>query len=474
MAKQMGLQTVFVNDRAKSRELRKAKLVVLEGEDKGKSFEISKAKVYAGRSSVNDIVLSDASISGTHFEIRAEEEGFLLRDLGSTNGTRVGGCLLREVYLAPNATFRAGNSTIKLVPSDEVVEIPLHDEEHFHGVIGRSVAMREVFALLQKVASSELTVLIEGETGTGKERVARAIHDASRRKKKPYVVLDCSSIPRDLMESYVFGHEKGAFTGAVSQHQGAFEQAAGGTLFLDEIGELPLELQPRLLRVLENREFKRVGGAKTIRSDCRVIAATNRELRAEVADGNFREDLYFRLTVIQLHLPALKDRPEDIPLLVESFLDAVAERRPDRPRMRLTADALDVLMSYPWPGNVRELKNVIERAASLSSGTSIDRSDLHLRGSILGPPPGPGAALGLHAPAAGPQLAGGDGAGPRMPPIDLSVDFKDAKQEVIDLFEQAYLARLMEAHEGNISQASRDTGLTRYHLRELLKKHDLK
>jgi transcriptional regulator with GAF, ATPase, and Fis domain len=460
---EMGLRTVFVDNRATSRELRKAKLVVVDGPEKGQDFDLNKTKTYVGRSSVNDITIKDNSISSTHFELRAEEEGFLLRDVGSTNGTMLGGCRIKEVYLSPNATFRAGNSTFKLLPSDEVMEIPLSADEHFQGVIGRSVAMREVFATLEKVAPSELTSLIHGETGTGKERIARAIHDASRRKSKPYVVLDCSAIPKDLMESYVFGHEKGAFTGATSQHKGAFEQANGGTLFMDEIGELDISLQPKLLRVLENREFKRVGGTSTIRSDVRVIAATNRDLREMVNEGTFREDLYFRLSVISILLPPLKDRRDDIPLLVENFIDLVAERRPDMPKARLTADALDMLMSYSWPGNVRELKNVIERAASLCNDNTIERSDLHLGGSILASP----------APF---QTAAPDPNDPDSTRIDvdLTIPYKEAKAEILDQFEYDYLERLMDEFDGNISQASKHAGLTRYHLRELLKKHDLK
>ncbi|MBA2663540.1 MAG: sigma 54-dependent Fis family transcriptional regulator [Bradymonadaceae bacterium] len=465
MNQEAGLRTVFVNERATSRQLRKAKVVVVDGPDEGKEFVIGKSKFYVGRSAVTDFKVADKSISGTHFEIRAEEDGFLLRDMGSTNGTWVAGCRVREIYLAPNVTFRAGNTTFRLTPIDEIVEIALSEEEHFGGVIGRSVAMREVFATLSKIAPSELTCMIEGDTGTGKERMARAIHDKSRRKSKPFVVLDCSSIPRELMESYVFGHERGAFTGAVNQHKGAFEQANGGTLFLDEIGELDLALQPKLLRVLENREYMRVGGTKLMRTDCRIIAATNRDLRVMVNEGAFREDLYFRLSVIQIYLPSLAKRREDIPLMVEHFFSTLAERRPDLQRLRMTADAMDMLMSYPWPGNVRELRNVIERAASLASGPAIERSDLHLSGYTVGGP----------TPLAPPVTS----AGPADPDssriqADLTLAFKDAKQQVVDQFEYDYLDRIIDAHDGNISRAAKQAGLTRFHMRELLKKHDLK
>ena len=459
---EMGLKTEFVDDRATSRELHKAKLVVVDGPNEGDEYTIDGSSTYVGRSAVNDITIEeDQSISSTHFEIKAEEDGFVLRDVGSTNGTKLGGCLIKEVYLSPNVSFRAGNTTFKIEPLDEVVEIPLSEDEHFHGVIGRSPAMREVFATLKKVAPSELTCLIEGETGTGKERVARAIHDASRRKDEPYVVLDCSAIPKDLMESYVFGHEKGAFTGAVEQKTGAFEQAEGGTLFMDEVGELDLSLQPKLLRVLENREFKRVGGTKTHKADVRVIAATNRDLREQVNTEGFREDLYFRLSVIEIDLPALKERREDIPLLVEHFLDDVAERRPDRPRMRLTADAMDMLMKYSWPGNVRELQNVIRRAANLADGESIERPDLQLSGDMA-------SAVSMDDE---PERVDDDHT--RLT-VDLTQEFKEAKQDLLDGFEREYLARMYEEYDENISQASEEAGLTRYHFQELLKKHDLK
>jgi DNA-binding NtrC family response regulator len=454
----MGLRTVFVNQRAASQRLQKIKLVVVEGPDAGTAFVIERPKVYVGRAAVNDIVLSDKSISGTHLELRAEEDGMVLRDMHSTNGTHLAGCRVRELVLAPDVPFRIGATTLKLMPMDGVVELPLSEHERFGGVLGRSVLMRQLFSTLARVGPSDLACLIEGDTGTGKERIARAIHEASRRKSKPYVVLDCSSIPRDLMESYVFGHERGSFTGAQAQHKGAFEQAAGGTLFLDEIGELDLALQPKLLRVLENREFKRVGGQDTVRTDCRVLAATNRDLRAMVNEGTFREDLYFRLSVVQLSLPALRERREDIPLLVEHFLhDAWRDRAPE-PLPRLTADAMDALMTYAWPGNVRELKNVIARAASLTVGPAIERTDLLLRGSILAPAP---AASAPAAPAPADDL-------------DLSREFKELKQEVIERFEIAYLERLIASHEGNVSRAARASGITRYHLRELLKKYDLR
>ncbi len=371
---QSGLTTVFEGERATVRRLRKAKLVVIEGSDVGREVEISKARCSGGRSIINDLVIQDKAVSGTHFEVQVRDDGYRLRDLNSRNGTFVGDLQVREAYLRPGTTFRVGQTKIQFQPTQDVVEIELSKRDRFDRVVGSSATMREIFASLEKVAPSELTCLITGETGTGKELIARGVHNASRRGDKPFVVLDCGSIPKDLIESTLFGHEKGSFTGAVGQHRGCFEQANGGTIFLDEIGELDIMLQPKLLRVLEQREIKRVGGDKTIKVDVRVLAATNRDLRNEVNAGNFREDLYFRLSVVHVELPALRERREDIPSIANHFLKEVASRR--GMTLSFGQDAMAALVSHSWPGNVRELRNVVERAAALSDGPVIARSDL--------------------------------------------------------------------------------------------------
>ena len=265
------------------------------------------------------------------------------------------------------------------------------------------------------------------------------------------MVLDCSAIPKDLMESVVFGHEKGAFTGAVATRKGAFEQADGGTIFLDEVGELDLALQPKLLRVLESREVKRVGGDKTIHVDVRVVAATNCDLRAMVSEGTFREDLYFRLSVIQVELPPLNQRGDDIVLLASELLRELDDRTRFEGRLRLGPDAVEELKRHSWPGNVRELKNVLERAASLADGPLLKRQDIFLTGM---------------SPTVGVEKQ------PLMR-FDPSIEYKEAKQAVLDQFERQYLEGLMAENSGNISAAARQSGLTRYHLREMLKKHEL-
>jgi transcriptional regulator with GAF, ATPase, and Fis domain len=449
------LTTIFDGGRPTVRHLRKSKLVVTSGADAGREVEINKPRVTGGRSIINDLVLSDKAISGSHFEIAAADDGYRLRDLDSTNGVYVGDLRVREVFLKPGIQFRVGHTDLRFQPMQDIVEIALSKRDSFEQVVGSSIKMREIFATLEKVAPSELTVLITGETGTGKEMIARGIHQTSPRKHKPFVVLDCGAIPKDLIESTLFGHEKGSFTGAVGQHHGCFEQAHGGTIFLDEIGELDINLQPKLLRVLENRELKRVGGDRLIKIDVRVVAATNRDLRQMVNQGTFREDLYFRLSVIHVELPPLRDRREDVPALAETFLRDISGRR--GLHMEFAPDAVQALVSHQWSGNVRELKNVVERASSLCEGPVVRRADL-LFNRDTSP---------IRASAASSDAAGG------LPDLPAGLDFKEAKQRIVDAFELQYLRALLERHDGNITRSAQEAGLTRYHLRELLKRHGL-
>ncbi|MEZ4367485.1 MAG: sigma 54-interacting transcriptional regulator [Kofleriaceae bacterium] len=476
-----GLTTIFEGDWATVRRMRKGKLVVVAGPDAGKELVIEKPRVTGGRSIISDLVVNDKAVSGTHFEVSARDDGYRLRDLNSRNGVFVGELRVREVFLRPGTTFRLGHTQVQFQSGTDVVEIEMSKKDRFDAVIGSSPAMREIFAHLEKVAPSDLTVLVTGETGTGKEMVARALHNASPRKKKPFVVLDCGSIPRELIESTLFGHEKGSFTGAVGQHIGCFEQAQGGTIFLDEIGELDIMLQPKLLRVLEQREIKRVGGDKQIKVDVRVLAATNRDLRDEVNRGAFREDLYFRLSVVGIELPPLRDRREDIPALANNFLREIAARRGIT--MSYSADAMTALQHHSWPGNVREMRNVVERAGALADGPVITRSDL-----VFGREMGPSMLVAHDLAAAGAQAAQraaaamsgmpepeGNGAATFNPALlKEGLGFKNAKQTVVDAFESAYLAALMERNDGNITRSAQEAGLTRYHLRELLKRHGLK
>jgi len=451
-----GLTTIFVDEKATKRKLRRAKLSIVEGPDEGTELVMERERITVGRSVICDLTLADKAVSGTHFEVEAHEKGFLLRDLDSTNGTFIGDLQVKEVWFKPGTIVRVGKTQMRFEPEKGTVDIPLSSEESFHGIIGKSVRMREIFATLAKIAPTDLTALVRGETGTGKELVARALHNASKRADEPLVVQDCSAIPKDLIESTLFGHERGAFTGATDRHRGSFEMADGGTIFLDEIGELDLTLQPKLLRVLENREIKRVGGDRQIPVNVRVVAATNRDLRQMVNEGTFREDLYYRLSVVQIELPALKDRPEDIPLLVEHFLTDITKRRfPDgEATLSVAPDAMRRMQAYPWPGNIRELKNTVERGGSLADDPVLTVADLM-----------PGAHKST------PTIIGGGSAAQF---VEDGMEFKDAKARVLEEFEAAYLTKLLEKHDNNVTRSAKAAGLTRYHLRELAKKYGIR
>ena len=451
------LTAVIGGTHGQNRRLRLSRLIVTEGPDRGRELSIEKERVTVGRSVICDLKLEDQAVSGTHFEVQAMEAGFLLRDLESTNGTFLGEVQIREAFIKHGQIIRLGQSALRFEPLEGMVEIDASLRESFHELVGKSLRMREIFALLERVGPTELTVLVRGETGTGKELVARALHRASKRVDAPLVVQDCSAIPKDLIESTLFGHEKGSFTGALDRKTGCFEQAEGGTIFLDEVGELDLSLQPKLLRVLESRQIKRVGGGREIPVNVRVVAATNRDLRKMVSQGTFREDLYYRLGVVTVELPPLRERPEDIPLIVESFLRQLSLRRfpGQEQRFTITPEASQKLSSYGWPGNVRELRNTVERAASLAEGTRLDVPDLLpvSQRSAMEPP---------LAVAGASQF------------VEEELPFKEAKQRVLDQFEAAYLKALLDRHGGNVTRSAQAAGLTRYHLRELAKRYGIR
>lgn len=434
---------------------RQCRLVISEGHSKGKEFVLADGgPTTIGALDENQIVIADECVSRRHCVIEPVSDGFLLRDLDSRNGTFLNGTRIKEAYLAPGDRIRIGATVLKFGVSDERASLEPLDREEFGEMVGRSAGMREIFALLEKVSPKDTTVIIEGETGTGKELVAQAIHEASPRRDGPFVVFDCSAVAPSLIESELFGHERGSFTGAVGQRKGAFELADGGTIFLDEIGELPLELQPKLLRVLEQREIRRVGGNKAIKIDVRIVCATNRKLQREVEERRFREDLYYRLFVVKVSLPALRERLEDIPLLVERFLArGKFNRNADDSRIvdGIDDDAMGILMRYRWPGNVRELLNVIERVTAFAEGRSITRLQLE--------------------PIFADMVQGDEG--PQTPPPSARRPFKEAKQAVIERFEREYLTELMGHHRGNLAAAAREAGINIKHLRGLLEKYGI-
>src|SRR5262249_13709234 len=310
-----------------------------------------------GKVEENDLVLPEETVSRVHCEILRDQKGHLLRDLHSTNGTFLDGAEIREAYIRAGSVITVGTVQLKFQPFEERIEILPSDKETLGELVGSSLKMREIFGLVERIAPTEATVLIEGETGTGKDLCARTIPSLSKRKEQPFIIVDCGAVSGTLIESELFGHEKGAFTGASATRQGAFELAHGGTLFLDELGELSLDLQPKLLRVLEQREIRRVGGNRTIKVDIRVIAATKQDLQREVQKGKFREDLYFRLSVVPIRMPSLRERKEDLPLLIRSFLRKLSPS--DQPPRTIDDTTLGALAAHDWPGNIRELRNVL-------------------------------------------------------------------------------------------------------------------
>ena len=325
----------------------------------------------------------------------------------------------------------------------------LDREYGFENLIGSGPAMRQVFETIQKVAETDLSVLIRGESGTGKEGVAQALHQHSSRRSRLFIAVNCAAISPELVESELFGHEKGAFTGADARRVGKFEAAHQGTIFLDEIGDMARETQAKVLRVLQEQSFERVGGNAPVEVDVRVVAATHRDLEAEVAAGRFREDLYYRLKVVEIQIPPLRDRLEDIPALVERFLDQLAERL-GREKKSCSEDATAALARDPWRGNVRELRNVLEQAAVLSSGSVIEVADLRLEQRDTG-------RNGQHP--------GGTA---------TDVPFRDAKRYAVESFEKDYLIRALREHGGNISRTAESIGMVRQSLQQKIRELDLR
>jgi DNA-binding NtrC family response regulator len=474
-------------DRVPTLHLRRCTITFADGTPE-QSFE--KEEIRIGAMEDNDIVLRDETVSRYHAKIVQEDSGYVLVDLRSTNGTFINKVRIREAYLKPGCTISAGQTHFKFNAREEEVAIVPSRADRCGEMIGSNARMREIYSILEKIAPTATTVVIEGETGTGKEVVAQTIHRMSPRSKDgDLIVFDCGAVPPNLIESELFGHEKGSFTGAVMTRQGLFELADGGTLFLDELGELPLDLQPKLLRVLEQREVRRVGAAKPIKVDVRIIAATNRALEDEVKAGRFRQDLFYRLSVVRLSLPALRDRSDDVVPLVNHFLRTQHYNKKPEGGQRVSgvsADAAAALTAYPWPGNVRELVNVMERAISFCESDTIGLADLpdyvrDARPAVrtaaplapAAPPPAPTAWGNQAAPITAPMAPINQD--PR-PPDDLTngdVTFKDAKERWVSSFERDYIMSLLKKHSGNISHAARDADIDRKYFRKLMKKYGI-
>jgi DNA-binding NtrC family response regulator len=421
--------------------LRRMSLVVVDGPQTGKRCPLEDGRLLVGKDESCDLKLMDIAVSRHHFEIERVEDRFVIRDLGSKNGTAVNGTAIKEAFLAPGSNILAGNTALMFQAIYESAEISLQQGEEFGSLIAASLAMRSIMGLLRRAAKTGTTVLLRGETGVGKSALARAMHDEGPRSHGPFVVFDCGSVPPTLIESELFGADKGAFTGAVQSRPGACEQAQGGTLLLDEIEELPLELQPKLLRVIEEKEVRRLGATKAVALDLHLIAASKIDLPTAVGEGRFRPDLYYRIAVIDVEVPALRERREDIPLLCNHFLK---DTQGAQSWNRLAPALREQLVRYSWPGNLRELRNVLERLQ----------------------------CIGEESPAFGEtEMAAKPGA--KMLSLDWNRPFKEAKEDLVDAFEREYLLRLLERSVGSVAPAAREAGLNRKYFYDLLRKHGL-
>ena len=432
-------------------------LVVVSGSARGKRVKLGE-RLTVGKAADNDLVLPDDTVSRHHCELERTPLGIIVRDLGSTNHTRVGRTAVREAMIESGSTIVVGSVELLLRGEPNRTQVLPSEATSFGEALGTSLSMRQIFGVLERIAPTDASVLLEGETGTGKDVLARSIHQMSTRKDQPFVVVDCGAISYNLIESELFGHERGAFTGAVAARQGAFEIAGHGTVFLDEVGELPLDVQPKLLRVLESGEFRRVGGNKPLHAAARIVAATKRNLKEEVERGKFREDLYFRLSVVPITVPPLRTRREDVPALVEQFLELARKRDPNASAISLTRETVSALAAHDWPGNVRELRNVLDRAIYIAAAGG----EREIR--LVDLPVSPGSITGSQPSAAN---AG-------YPAFDSEKSYREIRSDFESEFERRYVAWLLDRHSGNISAAAREAKMDRKHLYDLARKRGLR
>ncbi len=455
----------FVTDVESGRPcVRRVTLRVVQGPDRGRSFELDVGTRLVGTHQDADLRLSDPQVSRRHLEVAVVDDGVRVVDLGSKNGVFHGRTRIAHAVLPPGERVVLGGTTLLLEAALEPVEIG-EGPERFGELTARSPGMRRVFALLSRASRSFATVLFEGETGVGKDVLARTLHQASTRQQKPFLVFDCAAVSPNVIASELFGHKKGAFTGAHDDRAGVFEAARGGTVFLDEIGELPLDLQPSLLRVLESRQVRRVGENQPRDIDVRIVAATNRGLPAEVEAGRFRQDLYYRLAIIRVPVPPLRERALDIEPLVEHFLKGHGLRL-----SALSRSDLARLLAHPWPGNVRELRNVIEQSVALSEGGALELFGL---GDDDRAPPrrSPPLAEQTSLRSAVPDEPARRFSGAAQDDSLWSMPFKDARASALALFERMYVERLLEKTEGNVSRAASTAEIDRNYLYRLMRRH---
>jgi transcriptional regulator with GAF, ATPase, and Fis domain len=429
---------VLVRDGETLRVLRTCTVEIVSGPDAGTRARLDRPLFRIGSHATNDLVLGDTTVSKHHLELAVVADGYRVTDLDSSNGTLLGSARVGELTVLDPITLSLGTTVLRIVPGDDEAELPASPRAQFGGVLGRSAVMRELFAQLDAVAAADSSLLLEGETGVGKEQIAEAVHRQSPRARAPFVVVDCGAVVGELMEAELFGYVRGAFSGADRARKGLLESAHGGTLFLDEVGELSPPLQAKLLGVLERRRVVPIGATSGRALDVRVIAATNRNLAREANRGRFRADLFYRLAVVRLQVPPLRERKEDIPQLVQAFLDQLRARYGERIPPSLSAVALSKMVAYDWPGNVRELRNAVERAALKiqpfdAAATPTDERE-------AAPPP---------------------------PPADA---FFRRRDDALETFEKQYFTELLARAQSNLSQAARLAGLDRRYLHRILRR----
>jgi DNA-binding NtrC family response regulator len=420
-------------------------VTVTEGPDRGASVVLDgslPARVLVGQGPACALRLADREVSRRHATLELSAKRVRLTDLDSTNGTFVNGVAIADAFLTGGETVRMGATTLAIERRTSSRPVALPSTGRFGRVVGASTEMRRLYPLCERLAASLVPVIIEGETGTGKEVLAESLHEEGPRAAGPFIVFDCTAVPPNLVESELFGHERGAFTGAISARKGVFEQAHGGTLFIDEIGDLDLALQPKLLRAIEKSEVRRVGGDRTLKVDVRVLVATRRDLDREIARNRFRDDLFHRLAVARIELPPLRKRRGDVAILVSHFCEMLGANRQSIPR--------DVLVKWEddaWPGNVRELRNAVSRRLALGDLSAVSESDSEEE---------------VRAPEAEPKAND-----PFERVLAMSLPLIQARQQVVEEFERRYIQRILAAHGGSVARAAAASGIARRHFQRL-------
>ena len=426
-------------------------LTVIEGPDRGRALTVDgkePGRVLIGQSPACPLQLTDRQVSRRHAAVTLNDRRLRITDLGSTNGSLLNDVAVLDAYLKHGDLLRLGQTILRIELVAPATAVPTSTATRFGQLLGQSPEMRQLFPLCERLASVDVPVIIEGETGTGKEILAEALHEMGPRASGPFIVFDCTAVPPNLVESDLFGHERGAFTGAVATRKGVFEQADGGTLLIDEIGDLDLALQPKLLRAIERSEVRRVGGDRLIRVDVRLLCATRRDLDREVQAARFRDDLFHRLAVTRIELPPLRQRRGDVPVLAQHFASELGGGK-----RALSGDVLLRWEEYAWPGNVRELRNAVARHLALRELGGQERWAPRVAKEVVSSP----------GSSAGGEVA--TGAMERV--LEADLPFSAARQRVIEEFEQLFVERILAQHGGNVARSAEAAGIGRRYLQRL-------